>query len=144
LNNNRTSPDNCVVAYLDTSLDDDTVTNVDVLTNVDFSSDFSALAAFLALRVSWCLQGRDSDTGTNLGVSSNGNSGRVEELAVRTDTNILGNGDVVTIITVEWRCNVHVATQMTTNWSTWAAIHVTWMDPTGRYDSLKIALSVAA
>jgi hypothetical protein len=103
IENNRPRTNNYVVINPYSSLDDTTVPNVDVFANMDSFGKFGAVPFS---PVSRCLEGVDSNTSANPGVTSDSYSVATKELAVASYDDIFANNDVATALAVKRRSNM--------------------------------------
>jgi hypothetical protein len=103
IENNRPRTNNYVVTNPYPSLDGTTGPNVDVLADMDFFGRFGAVPFS---PVSRCLEGVDSNTSANPGVTSDSYSVATKELAVASYDDIFANNDVATVLAVKRRSSM--------------------------------------
>jgi len=113
--NDRSSADNRIVPNSDSSLNYTTIANIHILSDEHLLCNLSAVAAFQSFDVGRRLHCRDGYAVANPGVHSYGNPGRVMKFAIRTDDNILSNGQIVAVVAKKWGCDVHIASQVADN-----------------------------
>lgn len=103
---------NCVFTNLDPCLDYAVVTNVDIFANVHLLCNLRSVTALERLVVGRRLKRLYRDPGAYLGISPNADPRRVVKVAIGTNDNILGNVQVVSIITGKRRGDKDIAAQM--------------------------------
>jgi hypothetical protein len=125
-----------VFTNLDPCLDNAVVTNIDILPDVHLLCNFRSVTAFERLGVSRRLEGLYCHPGSDFRVPPNANPGRVMEVAVGTNNNIVGNVQMVAVVAGKRRYNVDVATQVADNI---VGVFSRW-NPSGRQNGLEKAL----
>lgn len=139
-NNDRTRTNNSAVTDLHTSFYGAVIANVDIFSYPDLLSDLSTITSLQRLDISGVFQGGDRNASADPGISSNTDPGRVQEMAVGANHNVIGNGEVVPVFAVKGRGNMDVAAKMTAN----VAFCRTGRDPPCGHNCFEIAPTLIA